>query len=148
MALPLITKDGRGVKLLPLICYEVIFPSQTRRDQNKVQADVMVNLTNDAWFGNTIGPRQHLTMARMRSAELGMAMIRVANTGVSALIDGHGRITAKIDYDQKGVRDGSIPRKISTIYTTYGEAGFWGLIALLIIISSVMSILTRRKSQV
>ena len=108
----------------------------------------MVNLTNDAWFGNTIGPRQHLTMARMRSAELGMAMIRVANTGVSALIDNHGRITAKIDYDQKGVRDGSLPQKTPTIYAAYGETGFWGLIALLIIISSVMSILTRRKSQV
>ena len=148
MALPLTTKDGRGVKLLPLICYEVIFPSQTRRDQNNLQADVMVNLTNDAWFGNTIGPQQHLTMARMRSAELGMAMIRVANTGVSALIDTHGRITAKIDYGQKGFRDVSIPLKISTFYTAYGEVGFWGLIALLIIISSVMSILTYRKSHV
>ena len=148
MALPLTTKDGRGVKLLPLICYEVIFPLQTRRDQNKVQADVMVNLTNDAWFGNTIGPRQHLTMARMRSAELGMAMIRVANTGVSALIDSHGRITAKIDYDQKSIQDGSVPQKIATIYAAYGEAGFWGLIALLIIISSVMTTLTRLKSHV
>ena len=147
-ALPLTTKNGQGVKLLPLICYEVIFPFQTRRDQNKVQADVMVNLTNDAWFGNTIGPRQHLTMARMRSAELGMAMIRVANTGVSALIDSHGRVTAKIDYDQKGIQDGSVPQKIATIYAAYGEAGFWGLIALLIIISSVMPILTRRKLNV
>lgn len=147
-ALPLTTTDGQGVKLLPLICYEVIFPSQTRRDQNKVQADVMVNLTNDAWFGNTIGPRQHLSMARMRSAELGMAMIRVANTGVSALIDHHGRITAQIDYDQKGIRDGSISRKIPTIYAVYGEAGFWGLIAFLIIISFVMSTLTRRKLNV
>ena len=148
MALPLTTKNGEGVKLLPLICYEVIFPLQTRRDQNKLQADVMVNLTNDAWFGNTIGPQQHLTMARMRSAELGAAMIRVANTGVSALIDNYGRITAKIDYDQKGIQDGSLPQKISTIYAAYGEAGFWGLIALLITISFVMSILTRRKLNV
>ena len=148
MALPLTTKNGQSVKLLPLICYEVIFPLQTRRVQNKVQADVMVNLTNDAWFGNTIGPRQHLTMARMRSAELGIAMIRVANTGVSALIDHHGRITDKIDYDQKGLRDGPLPQKIPTIYAAYGGVGFWGLIALLITISFGMSFLTRRKLNV
>ena len=147
-ALPLTTQDGQGVKLLPLICYEVIFPTQTRRDQNRVQADVMVNLTNDAWFGNTIGPRQHLTMARMRSAELGIAMIRVANTGVSALIDHRGRITAEIDYDQRDVRDGSISPKIPTFYAAYGDLGFWGLIALLIIISFVMTLLTRHKSHV
>ena len=148
MGLPMTTQDGEGIKLLPLICYEVIFPAQIRRDQREINADVMVNLTNDAWFGNTIGPRQHLAMARMRSAELGMGMIRVANTGISALIDPYGRITASIDYDQSDYRDGAISRKIETVYQTYGDAGFWGLIALLIIITFAMSFLTMRRSQV
>ena len=142
MALSLERQDGEVVKLLPLICYEVIFPSKVRQDQITLDADVLVNLTNDAWFGDTIGPRQHLAMAQMRSAELGMPMIRVANTGISAVIDSHGRLVASIAYGQSGFQDAAIRPKRGTFYLTYGDVGFWGFLGLLFAAAGVRRFLT------
>ena len=137
--------DGTSISILPLICYEVIFPAKTQQTQQTVNADVMVNLTNDAWFGDSIGPRQHLAMARFRSAELGMAMIRVANTGISAVIDPFGRVSAKIDYGISGIQDSAINKKIPTIYAQYGDWSFAALIGLLIFIARMMTFLTANK---
>jgi apolipoprotein N-acyltransferase len=83
--------DVKGAKLGTLICYESVFPDLTRRAVN-AGADVLVNITNDAWYGASSAPYQLLAMAAMRSVENKVPMIRVANTGISAIISPTGRI--------------------------------------------------------
>ena len=116
--------DG-SLKLLPLICYEIIFPQKVRRDLLATGADVIVNLTNDAWFSDTIGPLQHLAIAQMRAAELGVSVLRVANTGVTAAIDSRGRIINSLAYGTDGFID--VPIKVGqsgTIYRQFGNGVF------------------------
>ncbi len=93
-----------------LICYEIIFPNQVV-NQNR-RPDWMLNVTNDGWYGNTPGPYQHLISAKMRSVEEGMAVVRVANTGVSAVMDPYGRILTHIPYGTRGVVDVALPKKL------------------------------------
>ena len=91
----------------PLICYEAIFPARVVRPD--ARPGLLVNITNDAWFGDSAGPRQHLASARMRSVEEGLPMLRAANTGVSAVIDAHGRILASLGLDTAGVVVAGVP---------------------------------------
>jgi len=93
----------QGVSALPLICYEAIFPHEVQ--SAKKQANLIVNITNDAWFGATPGPYQHLAQARLRAVETGLPLIRAANTGISAYIDGHGRIKAELGLNKSGFLD-------------------------------------------
>ncbi|MEL6921682.1 MAG: apolipoprotein N-acyltransferase, partial [Pseudomonadota bacterium] len=81
-----------GVRFVPLICYEAIFPAQT------VDGDVLLNVTNDAWFGLTPGPFQHMHQTRLRAVEAGRPLVRVANNGVSGVFDGNGRALAWVGY--------------------------------------------------
>jgi apolipoprotein N-acyltransferase len=98
-----------GTRLLPLICYEVIFPRET--DEVAKEADAIVNLTNDGWFGYTPGPWQHLHQARLRAVETGLPVIRNSNSGISAVIDPYGRIQTGLDFGVTGIIDGVIPPK-------------------------------------
>ncbi|MEW5963705.1 MAG: apolipoprotein N-acyltransferase [Pseudomonadota bacterium] len=90
-----------------LICYEAIFPAAV------VQADrrpgVLVNVTNDGWFGNTTGPHQHFHQARVRAVEEGVALVRAANNGISAVVDPFGRVLATIGLNARGVIDTGLP---------------------------------------
>ncbi len=92
---------------LPLICYEAIFPGALV--QGPERPGIMVNVTNDGWFGNTTGPRQHLHQARVRAVEEGIPLVRAANNGVSAVFDGYGRPLGRIDLDVRGVIDVDLP---------------------------------------
>jgi apolipoprotein N-acyltransferase len=98
-----------GTKLLPLICYEVIFPREI--DEVAKEVDAIVNLTNDGWFGYTPGPWQHLHQARLRAVETGLPVIRNSNSGISAVIDPYGRIQTGLDFGVTGIIDGVIPPK-------------------------------------
>lgn len=91
----------------PLICYEVIFPGAVTPVNSR--PEWLFNLTNDAWFGLSSGPYQHLAAAQLRAVEEGLPVVRVANTGISAVIDGYGQITARLGLGRKGFVDSPLP---------------------------------------
>jgi apolipoprotein N-acyltransferase len=107
-------------RVLPLICYEVVFPGDiAARDERPAW---IVNVTNDGWFGDSAGPYQHLQQARLRAIEEGLPIVRAANTGVSAVIDPLGRMVAQLGLGTEGVLDASLPSAIGpTIYSRTGD---------------------------
>ncbi|RMH46033.1 MAG: apolipoprotein N-acyltransferase [Alphaproteobacteria bacterium] len=111
---------------LPLICYEAIFPQGMRAGR---RPDWLVQLTNDAWFGTSAGPWQHLAQARMRAIEQGLPLARAANTGISALIDPMGRMVVALPLLARGHVDAVLPAPLPpTPYALTGDAPWIGLI--------------------
>ena len=103
----------------PSICYEDIFPGQIIDAADR--PDWMVNVTNDAWFGNSTGPRQHLAAARMRAVEEGLPLMRAANTGISASFDAYGHELARLGLDRTGVLTVPLPGKLPpTLFSRFG----------------------------
>ncbi|MBA3447305.1 MAG: apolipoprotein N-acyltransferase [Pseudaminobacter sp.] len=92
-----------GMKALPFICYEMIFPDLVAVDV--ALTDIIVNVTNDAWFGDTPGPYQHFRQAQVRAVETGLPIVRAANTGLSGVIDQRGRVLDGLGVDFRGVSD-------------------------------------------
>jgi apolipoprotein N-acyltransferase len=108
---------------VPLICYEAIFPRAVV--QGRERPALMLNLTNDGWFGNTTGPRQHLHQARVRAVEEGLPLLRAANNGISAGIDGYGRILARLDLNVRGAIDMRLPAALEPpAYARFGDVIF------------------------
>ncbi|WP_019222213.1 apolipoprotein N-acyltransferase [Bartonella rattaustraliani] len=104
-----------GFSYLPLICYEVIFPNEMTFKGPPPQA--IINVTNDAWFGVTPGPHQHLQQAQLRAIEMGIPLIRAANNGISAVIDSYGRIVVALQQNAVGIIDSQIPPSIPLIWS-------------------------------
>jgi apolipoprotein N-acyltransferase len=116
---------------VPLICYEGIFAEEIRYGDERPR--LLLLITNDAWFGAAAGPRQHLAQARLRAIEQGLPMVRVANTGISAMIDGKGRVTASLPMDVDGALDATLPPALpATIYSRFGEWPFAVFLILMI----------------
>ena len=107
--------------MLPLICYEVVFPGQAvpRGDR----PEWVLNVTNDGWFGISSGPYQHFRQARVRMIEEGLPLVRAANTGISAVIDPLGRVIRSLPLGTEGVLDAGLPKPIEpTVYVRAGDS--------------------------
>jgi apolipoprotein N-acyltransferase len=112
----------------PLICYEVIFPGAIIDEHDRPAW--MLNVTNDAWYGRSSGPYQHFAIARTRAVEEGLPLVRVANNGVSGIVDEVGRVVARIDLDSVGYADLALPA-VTVAPTPYARFGDWLVLALL-----------------
>ena len=133
---PAVLEVEGAATMMPLICYEAIFPNFVNAARSR--PDWLFNLSNDAWFGDTSGPRQHLNQARYRSIETGLPLIRSASRGISGVIDPLGRMPVRIGIDDEGAHDVSLPRPLAaTIYVKWGDTLFWivvlGLLAGIVI---------------
>ena len=115
------------------ICYEIIFPEEINPNNEKL--DLIINITNDAWFGNSSGPFQHFNSSRFRAIEQGIPVFRSANTGISAIIDPYGRIIDKIGLGKKGSIFSPLPKKtLETYYSKVGDFLFFGVLILTLLI--------------
>lgn len=116
---------------LPLICYEAVFPQDVAAAPARPR--LLLQVTNDAWFGQVSGPYQHLAQARLRAVEQGLPMVRVANTGVSAMIGPRGAVTAQIALGQAGFVDAALPPALPpTLYARSGDGPLAVVIALVL----------------
>jgi len=127
-------KPAFGPAFSPLICYEAIFPGAVLppRNEHGKRPLWILNVTNDAWFGNTPGPAQHFDQVRLRSVEQGLPLVRAANTGISAVIDGFGRVRASLPLGARGVIDATLPAALDT--TLYGRIGDLAILGILLIL--------------
>lgn len=131
---------GEGIRLLPFICYEIIFPSENGLAS---ESNVIINVTNDAWFGDTPGPYQHFRQAQIRSVMLGLPMVRAANNGVSGVVDPYGRVVDAFRLDAVGALDVDISLtsaspQIANV-TRWGEAFVFFALVLLIVATGAAS---------
>ncbi|MFZ3581081.1 apolipoprotein N-acyltransferase [Loktanella sp. DJP18] len=127
MPQPLIDLPGIGTARA-LICYEGIFAEEIA---TPARPRLLLMITNDAWFGKGAGPTQHLAQARLRSIEQGLPMVRSANTGISAMIDAHGRVVKRIPLDETGYFDAALPP--ARAVTPYVRWGDWPVLILVLI---------------
>jgi apolipoprotein N-acyltransferase len=125
---------------LPLICYEAIFPGALAAPEGR--AEWLLQVTNDAWFGEAAGPYQHFAQGRVRAIEQGLPLARAANTGISAMIDPFGRVAASLPLNDKGYVDALLPGPLPpTLYVRFGDS--LALIAIVTIFVLTASIFYR-----
>jgi len=112
---------SENIEAAPYICYEIIFPSFVRRRLTG-STNLLVNVTNDGWFGRSSGPYQHAAMAQTRSIENGITLARAANSGISMFVDQYGRVLSKSKLYTREIITGDIPTfRIITFYTRFGD---------------------------
>jgi apolipoprotein N-acyltransferase len=120
------------------ICYEDVFPEEVR--QALPSAAYLINVSNDAWFGDSLAPHQHLEFARLRALETGRPLVRATNTGISALIDHRGRVTAELGLFERGALKGTIqPRVGATPFVRLGSLPVLSLAAALLLAGLVLA---------
>ena len=125
-----------------LICYEAVFPAAVV--QGSERPGLLLNITNDGWFGNSTGPRQHLQQARVRGVEEGIPLMRIANNGISAVFDAYGRELARLDLDTSGVIDTSVPATLqSTVYYKYKDVT--AVVMSLVLLAAIFLTILRRN---
>jgi apolipoprotein N-acyltransferase len=127
-----------------LICYEVIFPGEVVDPGDR--PGWLVNVTNDAWYGDSSGPYQHFASARARAVEQGLPLARAANTGISGVIDPYGRVIARLGLGRAGVIDAALPRALpdATIYQRFGG----GILSVLLLAGLAAAAASRWRGRV
>ncbi len=143
---PLLMHGNRGQRRIGvLICYEGILPEAGRAYRQR-DAELLVNITNDAWFGNTSAPHQHLSMTVFRAVENRLFLARAANTGISAIVDPTGRITHRSRLFEEGALQGAVRfMNVKTFYAAHGDVWVWGCMMGLFLILTVSIKKGRRK---
>lgn len=137
---PRVLDLGRLGRAMPLICYEAVFPREVNAAPER--PGWLLQVTNDAWFGTLTGPFQHAGLARLRAVEQGLPLVRVANTGVTQMVDAKGRVTAALDFGVAGWLDAALPGALPpTPYARWGEAPF-----LLLLAGLALALLRRRPA--
>lgn len=143
---PTVFRVGERIKGVPLVCYEVIYPNFVR---TRVQAgaNVLLNITNDGWFGRSSGPFHHAAMARMRCIENGISMVRCANSGVSMLVDPLGRVVARTGLYERTILAGRVPLwRLRTLYFRWGDWAVWVSIAGVVAAAVVVVVARLRRT--
>ncbi len=118
------------------ICYEIAYPELVRASAR--DADALVTISNDTWFGASIGPRQHLQMARMRALENGRYVLRATNNGVTAIVDPYGRVVDQLPQFEQGVLTGEVAGMAGT--TPFGRWGTLAVVAPLMLLLAVVAV--------
>ena len=120
-----------NLNLFPMICYEAIFPFKANKDKSY---DLIINITNDIWFGKTLGPEQHFWLAKQRAVETGIPMVRVSNSGISSLIAPNGKEIESLNFGSAGFLELKIPKKFNqTLYLKFGEKIYYFITSVLIL---------------
>lgn len=118
----------------PLICYEAIFSGHVTPPGERPAW--LLNITNDAWFGTSSGPYQHFVQARMRAVEEGLPLVRVANTGISAIVDPYGRVVRSLALGARGIVDGPLPKPLAaTPFAAWGNLHLLYMVAFLVVMA-------------
>jgi apolipoprotein N-acyltransferase len=126
-----------GLKFYPLVCYEIIFPEEMTGDI--AEANAILNITNDAWFGATPGPYQHFQQARIRAVETGLPLIRDGNSGISAMVNAHGEIVAGLDLNEDGFIDSTFERFAPGSERSYPRQTYFWLTETLLLMITLIS---------
>lgn len=129
-----------------LVCYEAIFPDEIALNDEASRPGLLLNVTNDGWFGRSSGPYQHLAAARFRAVEQGLPLVRAANNGISAIVDPYGRVTASLGLDEIGVVDGALPQALPQ-RPPYARIGDLPLLALSLLLLIWRFVALRRSTK-
>ncbi len=126
------------------ICYEIIYADQVQQNQKAHNADYLLTISNDAWFGASIGPWQHFQMARMRALELGRPLIRATNTGVTAFVDAKGKVVAQLPQFNTATLTHSLQSmKGNTLFGEFGRWLIYGICWIILVLSGGIYLLRR-----
>lgn len=136
-------KSGRIPPFSPLICYEALFPAAVV-GTDQPRPDWLVNITDDSWFGTQTGPYQHLTAARFRAIEEGLPLVRVATTGISAMIDADGTIITSSGIGEAVKLDAALPgKRPPTPFSAAGHLIFWLMLGAILALAGSLSLTER-----
>lgn len=141
---PLLQVGSRRVGVS--ICYEDVFADEVR--QALPDADYLINVSNDAWFGDSLAPHQHLQFARLRALEGGRWMVRATNTGISAIIDPQGRVRERLSLFERAALTGSIQARIgATPFVSFGSAIPLGIAVAMLVAGLGLGVASKRSQR-
>ena len=133
-----------NINFLPLICYELIYSGNINK--NNVDFDFIINISEDGWFGNSVGPYQHFSHSIFRSIEEGKNLLRSANNGISAHIDATGKVNGKLKSTDRGfIEVKSIKKTKNTFFNSYGNKIYFYF--LIFYISLIFFLKIKRKNE-